>query len=775
MRNEVNLVVLSNKIPLSFSIIECDYLLPHMHSKTQLLVVIKGEIEITIEESTYRMKKDDIISINPRQVHKVENIEQSIILSIFLDIPEFLDGEENSENILLQLNSIENPNDKRYAKIRYLIYSIIRVNSQDNVNSRQNTKAIAFSLFAQLLNDFKVEVSNNKTSRKEYDTITKITTYINDNYKNKLNFSDIAKHFNYTISYLSKLFKNKLNTTFINYYDNVRVNSSLDQLLLSSSSVEEIAAEHGFENSRSYVRAFRNIFNCYPSTYRKQHKKSNINYSTEKSKLQKEALDIIFKDYLSYIQQYQINETIRDTKEIIQLDLKSQSKSIQNPTNIIFPFGNIKNLFLEMIQKEMELTQKEVHYTYILLSNLIAKEFSIFTYQNNEIEINLPIINYVNHILKKLQLVPFFILEYNPNESTFKDLTQYAFALADFYKKMPFAKPIMLSIHFQYNSKEQEEEKLQFYNFTLDLFQKLKNQYTILAVSPEIKTQSDLNLCQNFKDKSIFDYYLMNYISITDIPSVIKDKNNFMNFMSKIKLEPEKIIVKNINFTGETKNLLNDTLYKSSFICKNIISSIEKVHAFLINPMFDTSIEESYQLNPFDGKAGFFTYNFLRKASYYANLFCAKLENTLIKSGKSFIVTLNQNKIVILLNNYTHYSDLYADQKYYEIKNENRYSCFAKSTKIHYTIQIENLEFSSVKIKTSYLTKKSGSSYDRYIETCKDILLDIDEFKIFKEMCNIQFHIEKKPIYNNRLLLETSLEPLETQLIELTLESLESI
>lgn len=768
MRNEVNLVVLSNKIPLSFSIIECDHLLPHMHSKTQIIVVIKGEIELTIEGVSYKMKKDDIISINPQQVHNLESLNRSIILSVFLDIPGFLDEDEPSENIFLQLNSIENPNDTRYEKIRYLIYSIIRVNSQENVNSRQNTKAIAYSLFAQLLNDFKVEVSNNMVSSKQYDTINLITTYINDNFRKKLTFTDIANHFNYTISYLSKLFKNKLNTTFINYYDNVRVNSSLDQLLLSNSSIEEIAIQNGFENSRSYVRAFQNVFKCYPSTYRKQHQNSNVPYSTNQSELQKEALDIILKNYTDYIQKYLINETIRDTKEIIELDMKSESQRIQNPIKVIFPFGNIKNLFLEMLQREMESIQKEIGYSYILLTDLISDEFSLFLKTNEKIEINLAIINYLNLILNKLKLTPFFVFEYDSYETNHSDIKDYIWALAEYLEKNPFQRPCMISIEYTPNILSNKEKTLQLFNENYDLFTKIKEHFNIITVSPIIRSAYDLNLFTTFHPKSIYDFYLIDYLSILNTPTIIKDKNHFNKFIDTISLNPKKIIIQNLNFTGEEKNLLNDTIYKSSFICKNIINTIDKMYAILINPMFDLSIHKTYQLNPFDGTNGFYTYNFLRKASYYANLFCAKLENNIIKKGKSFIVTANQNRMVILFNNYSHYSDLYAENTYFNIENENRYSCFAKSTKIHYALQIENLDYTSVKIKTSFITKKSGSSYDKYIETCKDVLLNIDEFRTFKDMCNINFRIEQKQIFHNRLLLEASLDPLDSQLVELT-------
>lgn len=771
MRNEVSIIHLNNQIPLSFSIIECDFILPHMHATTQILILLKGELELTLENSTYHMKKDDIIIINPRQVHKIESNGNSLLLSVFLDVHGFLD-EEDTGNIIFQLNSVENPNSARYDTIRYLINSIIRLNSQNNVNSIHNTKAIAYSLFAQLMNEFKVELSNDRIALKQYDTITMVTTYINDYYKQCLTLSDISKHFNYTTSYLSKLFKNKLNTTFIDYYDNLRINYSLDQLLLTNSSIEEIAENNGFENSRSYVRAFQNIFKCYPSLYRKQHKKSNVNYSTEQSALQKEAIDIIVKDYQKYIKVNYINENIRNTKEVIELENIENGSPIHNPSKTILHFGSIKNLYLEMIQNELLKIQNEIGYSYILLDDLFCDSLHLFSEKENDIVINPSVMAYIHYVLKKLHISPFFVLDYDEKKHTLQDLEQCTYALLRYFKNLSKENKMdSLLISISHKNTLKKEDAIEFYNFIINLYEKLEGNYPIRLVSPKITSSAELSFCLKFrKNGSVINYLWLDYIALQNTETIIKDKNRFKDFIDSLGIEPRKLIVSNLNFTGEIKNLLHDTIYKSCFLCKNAIQTIDQTFATIPNPMFDIAINEPFQINPFDGYSGFYTYNFIRKASYYANLFCTKLGNKMIKKGKDYIITSSQDKLIILLNNYSHYSDLYADSKYYEIINENRYECFAKSTKICYNLQISKLNCSSVKIKTYFISKNSGSSYDKYMEMCINSLLDLEEFKRFKHMCELNFKVETKAIYNKHLAIETTLDPLESQLIEINLK-----
>ena len=69
--------------------------------------------------------------------------------------------------------------------------------------------------------------------------------------------------------------------------------------------------------------------------------------------------------------------------------------------------------------------------------------------------------------------------------------------------------------------------------------------------------------------------------------------------------------------------------------------------------------------NPFSGAPGLLTYNNIKKASYNAYVLFSKLGDKLLKKSNNYSVTLKDNNIVILINNYNHYADLYADSQYF--------------------------------------------------------------------------------------------------------------
>ena len=81
--------------------------------------------------------------------------------------------------------------------------------------------------------------------------------------------------------YEHRLFKQSLGNNFIDYYDSLRINYSLNDLVYSNKSIEDLSLVHGFENSRSYVRAFKKIYDIYPSEYRKNHQANNKNQNSQ--------------------------------------------------------------------------------------------------------------------------------------------------------------------------------------------------------------------------------------------------------------------------------------------------------------------------------------------------------------------------------------------------------------------------------------------------------------------------------------------------------------
>ena len=786
MRETINLIQFNQKIPLSFSVIKFDNVFLHMHSTVQLVIVLDGEFECTIEEKKYIAKENDIFIINPRTYHHFEALNKtSTILSVIIDQNEFgLDSLE-SDNIYFKLNSMEQAHHPRYDNIKYLIFSIVKFNTMENINSIYTNRAIAYSLFAQLMNDFQVNIEESELKRSNYDTITKITAYINDHFAENLSLSYISEHFNYSIAYLSRLFKKSLDTNFKDYYDNIRINYSLNDLLLTNKSIEEIALNNGFENSRSYLRAFTSIYKTYPSQYRKKYK-DHVKLSIEdSSELKKETIEKILNLYeqIGTKTNNPNRESTRDTESLVSVDYKGKLTPLSNPQTKVLQFEDC-NLLMDIdIQKRLENIQKDINFEYITICNLFSKEFNFYREINGKYILSFVTFDRLISYLKSVNIKPYIKLAYDEeliNESNFIEiLYEFAYHLSSSYSKEE-VDSWMINLSFK-NLNNYNKESLQNLQYIYhQFFTIIRRQFKNIKIGcPCLTKQQILNskLLESF-----VSYCKSKYISPSFLPIIYQDpltdtklsknKDDLKDFINKLKEKgyffENKMYFENINFTSNN-SLLNDTIYSSSFLTKNLIDNIKSVSSYSKLECHDLSNELYFNKIPFNGSNSFFTSNNLKKPAYHAYSLFSKLGNNLLKKSSNYIITTKENKIIILVNNYSHYSNLYAENEYYQISEQQRYHCFPKSTNIKFTFNITNVGYKECKIKTTMLTKSSGSSFDKWLEVGAPENMDNNELEILRHTSEMHYHIENKNIIDSKLNIECIVAPLETKLIEITL------
>lgn len=104
---------------------------------------------------------------------------------------------------------------------------------------------------------------------KKYGMMNGIAEYISENYKNDLTLSDVAKHFGYDYSYLSKIFRRNFQMSFTDYLNTFRCNEAASLLSESSLSITEIAFAAGFQSIRSFNAVFKAKYGISPKNYRK--------------------------------------------------------------------------------------------------------------------------------------------------------------------------------------------------------------------------------------------------------------------------------------------------------------------------------------------------------------------------------------------------------------------------------------------------------------------------------------------------------------------------
>ena len=783
MRNEISILNFDQNIPLRFSIIHFDKIYPHMHSYSQLLIFLDGECELTIKDKTYIAKPDDMVIVNSGIFHKLSSTSSNevTLLSVLIDQFSFAPEEKNMKNISFTLNSLEaNENLKidRYESIKYLVYSIIKYNSMENINSVYTNRAISYSLFAQLMNDFSLDNKESNKKDVNLNTITRLTSYINDHFRENLTLKSLSEAFNYSTSYISRIFGENLSKSFKEYYDEIRVNFAMNDIVNTNKSIEEIASDNGFDSARSFVRAFRSINNEYPSTLRKELKSKSDLKGIDLSKIKRDALFKIFSYYDNYNKRHNSSkEIVRYTEANIMLSYQDKTIKLHSPQTKLIDIDSAKNILKEETMYFLNECQHDIKFKNIILRDPFDED-----YIPKDKNLNPVFLFFDKSIfyLQRFNLYPYFKIFIDIDDQNFLNFyDSFIYHLSSLYEKEDYQN-ILISFEirdFSYVNDNKKNKYLKMistlHKRTRSVMKNIKIGFVTFTREDYLKSRVDYTL-SNLKNEGLeFDFYPISFLSASD-KNLLTNKNELKDFLNYLKKKnyfiDNKIFIEDFNFTT-SNSLLNDTLFSSCFLAKNLIDNIKSLGAIAKYKILDSYDLSTYENNPFTGKNGMLTYNNILKSSYNAHVLFSKLGDELLKKSANYIITKKDDKhLVILLTNYSHYSDLFANSEYFELTNDDRYQCFPKSTTINFKFEIKDVRYNEAKLRTSSINKNYSSAYDIWVKNGHEENLTNVEISSLRKESAISYHFERKNISYNTLSFDVSLDPLEIKLIEIELK-----
>lgn len=107
------------------------------------------------------------------------------------------------------------------------------------------------------------------------ENVLELQKYIDSEFSQIKNVSDVAEHFFYSREYISRLFKKYFDTTISDYITKRRVAES-QILIMQGVPMVDAAYRVGFGSLSTFIRAFRSVTNMTPSEYRKVRRESMV-------------------------------------------------------------------------------------------------------------------------------------------------------------------------------------------------------------------------------------------------------------------------------------------------------------------------------------------------------------------------------------------------------------------------------------------------------------------------------------------------------------------
>ncbi len=185
--------------------------------------------------------------------------------------------------IYSDLTNLKNTFSFRKAKLKYItvLNEILNAINElgldsDNLLSKDTPFEEIFALstikdmnnwMVVLLTDITGQIMT-LSEEKRNQKIETIISYIKSECGQDINLNIIADKINLNPSYVSRLFKEHMHQSFIDYLTDVRMNKAMDLLKETELKVSEIGAEVGYLNSNYFIRIFKKKTGRTPGEYR---------------------------------------------------------------------------------------------------------------------------------------------------------------------------------------------------------------------------------------------------------------------------------------------------------------------------------------------------------------------------------------------------------------------------------------------------------------------------------------------------------------------------
>ncbi|MGN1001644.1 MAG: helix-turn-helix domain-containing protein [Oscillospiraceae bacterium] len=246
---------------------------PHYHEFDKVVVFYSGTADYIIEGITYRLQPGDVLFVRHHDIHRpVISTDSVYERAVFWIKPGFL--EENSTETerlescfdLASENRacLYSPAADRKARIKRLIAELENAMGDEAFGSA----ILARSHFLQLMVEFnRCVMSESPRQPQNIDPkMDEIIRYINGNLDRELSVEVLSSMCYLSRYYFMRRFKEATGYTVHNYIQQKRLTAAAE-LLDSGMTITEAAAQVGFAEYSSFLRAFKKAFKMTPSEY----------------------------------------------------------------------------------------------------------------------------------------------------------------------------------------------------------------------------------------------------------------------------------------------------------------------------------------------------------------------------------------------------------------------------------------------------------------------------------------------------------------------------
>ncbi|MCH4277387.1 MAG: AraC family transcriptional regulator [Bacilli bacterium] len=224
----------------------------HLHSSFEILYLEKGSLITTIGNKSISLKEGDTAIILPNQIHsyRTRGDSKSTLVIFSQDwIPSYGKAVASKQ--------YENP------VVSYEALPLLK-----KIESEKNHFLLKGYLY-ELVGEIDKHCVLSDSSYRDGSILEKMSDYVKNNYMKDISLESMARDTGYSYNYLSSIFNANFGINFSRYVNCFRIEEAAYLLSTGEEEITDIALECGFNNIRSFNRAFLDLKGVTPREFRK--------------------------------------------------------------------------------------------------------------------------------------------------------------------------------------------------------------------------------------------------------------------------------------------------------------------------------------------------------------------------------------------------------------------------------------------------------------------------------------------------------------------------
>ncbi|QHS24385.1 helix-turn-helix domain-containing protein [Virgibacillus sp. MSP4-1] len=703
-----------------------------MNQGLQLIMVISGQVTVETNSRYYSLQEKDLLVINRNQLYQVmgNNDNRVLIVSITDQyMNQYYSAYLNSRFECFS-KELDMGREKLVNKIRKLLAETLIAYYRKDEGYQIAIQSYISNILLILIRRFKQKAGSLEKVSMNDQRLQQIIHFMEENYHQPITLRSTAEKFYLSPGYLSRYFKQMMNTGFQRFLMEIRLEHAVKDLLYTSKPIGKIAMNNGFPNAKSFTKEFKEEYKETPKAYREKYQKDQVDsvkvYHPADEPKTLHSRDIIRKlqTFLSDESSESLNSTQWRSEELtINASQVSPAKKVVRPKHNL-SVGELREVLKEGVRSQLLMVKEDLGLHYVGVRRLIHGSTIIPPVETDEIiATTSPYYNadFALNFLQTHGLSLFVRVDYQEitedEENYFKELDLFLKHCLNVYGRT-FMESWYFMFYESYVTAVSHHEMKRIYQ---RLYDTLKNRIPSVHVGIFLPFSFKKEWTSNHHSWVLecdvpvdFFGYEANQNEVVDFEELsdeqfalaedfIKEKTERVKaYLRKYRKEKPLHLVSWNTLSGNTR-FTNGTFFRGALVFKNALDIGNKVETlgFWIN----TEQHEKMGKNRGIRLEGMELYHYFsgKRPAYFALQFLKHLKGNIIAVGEDYVMTKNEWGYQLVLMNCNHVNPYYSTEENI-LKQLNK--------ELHVTIS--NLEPGQYQIRKRIFDQDHGALYKKW-------------------------------------------------------------